>query len=313
MPHVPVLVHDEVRLPHPAAAVWELLTDPAREHEMASPAHVRSFTVPGTPVDTVGQLQCTVLRQPNGAWVGMLSETEERVEGARLVVRSLSGSHDYRETVELTPEGDHGCVVRWSVATRGHPDAAAVSRDRLADELHLHLTRVAAALAGRGVLESWSPTGGCPTTEPLDDVDVVVSASMRATPDAAWSVVAAGESHALESAYPDALGFVVPGSRAGEVGELVCVVPELSRPAARAVFWEVVGLDPGRSVVSRSLSTDPVHAPQREITVVPDDRGVEVTFRVRVASHRRGARAERRRLTAVGERYLEGVRSTLEV
>ena len=45
MPLVPVLVHDEVRLPHPAAAVWELLTDPAREHEMAAVSYTH-LTLP---------------------------------------------------------------------------------------------------------------------------------------------------------------------------------------------------------------------------------------------------------------------------
>ena len=310
-PLAPVVVRDEVRLPHPAAAVWDLLTEPAREHDLAGPAHVRGFTVPGTPVGAVGERQCAVVRRADGAWVGMLSETEERVEGSRLVLRSLSSPTSHRETIELTANGDVACILRWEVAAEGRGGSAATLRDDVAQQLHRQLARVAVAMVGRPATEPWTARHLCCATDPLEDIDVTVGLSMPALPDAAWRVVSDADRFALDSSNPGATSFTVPGTPKAEAGEIVCFVRGPVGPGVMAMFWQVVGVEPGRSVVARSLSTDPMHVMEREVAVEPDGDGVRVTFRVHVRVHGSDARRERRRLLEVGEDYLERVRAEL--
>lgn len=311
MPVVPVVVRDEVRLSHPAAAVWALVTDPAREHELAAPAHVRAFTVPGTPVGAPGELQCSVVRRADGAWVGLLTETVERVEGSRLVLRVLSAPHSHRETIELVADGDVGCVLRWEVAAEGHRRSAAAQSAALAQELHHQLGRVAVALVGRPVAEPWTSRHLCCATDPLEDVDVTVDLSVPATPDAAWRVVSDADHFALDSSNPGASSFTVPGTPRAEAGEIVCLLTRPVGPGVTSMFWQIVRVEPGRSVVARSLSTDPMHAMDREVAVEPDGDGARVTFRVHVRMHGSDARRERRRLAEVGEDYLERVRAVL--
>ena len=111
----------------------------------------------------------------------------------------------------------------------------------------------------------------------------------------------------------DALvSFAVPGSPHGQVGELVGVLLRPGQQGSSVLFWQVVGLLPGRAIVWRALSTDPAHTVRREVSVEPDGPDVRVTMRVQVLAHRDQSRTVRRRQRTTAERYLEVLRSELE-
>ena len=81
-------MREQLAVPQSSADLWRFVSDPANDGPIIGATHVRSFVVPGTPVGAVGELQCVVVRRPDGSWTGNLQETVERVDGVRLAVRA---------------------------------------------------------------------------------------------------------------------------------------------------------------------------------------------------------------------------------
>jgi hypothetical protein len=308
LPEVPVVIGEERHLPHPADAVWSLLTGP--DDQLGGPSRVQTFRMPGTPADVVGEVQCVVVRRPDGAWLGSIGEVVEREEGVRLVQRSWTTTHTHVETLTVAPDGDDRCTLRWDIETIAHPGTAVAARDELVASLRTLLARIEGQLAGRPVVEVPSPSTGCSGTGPIVEVEVVLSRSVPATAEAVWALI--GGAAGITLLEPSWSGFTVPGSRSDEVGELVCLVPAVRVQGSVARFWQVVGLLPGRSRVVRGLSLAPQHAAELELSVVPEAGGARATFRAASPVHQDQARAERRRLTRAGEQYLERLRAQLE-
>lgn len=295
-PVITVHVREQVAVPHSAAELWAFVTDPANDRELLGPQHVRSFTVPGTPRDEVGEIGCVVVRLSDGAWRGFLSQTEERVEGLRLVVRSLSDTHERVDAVTVA-DG----LLTWEVTADTHPESADAIRAGLAE----HVGRCVALLAGEALshpVTTYEPRCGDAST--LVDLEVTAALDVRHSPQAAWAVVGDAAAVALETNDPTAVSFTVPGSRRGEVGELVCVIQETAAGGRMATFQQVVGRTPGRSIVFRGLSAVAEHAWEREVCVDPAPGGARLSSRVRVPVHERKRSATRYAFTRGAERYL---------
>ena len=103
----------------------------------------------------------------------------------------------------------------------------------------------------------------------------------------------------------------MPGSRQGEVGELVCVITGTPDGGRAATFQQVVGEEPGRAVVTRALSVVAEHAWERALHVEALPDGSRVTHRVRVPVHRRQVAATRAAWTADAQRYLGAIEAAL--
>lgn len=281
-PLVTAHVCEQVAVPRTAAEIWAFVTDPGNEGAILGAQHVRSFVVPGTPAGAVGEVLCTVVRQGDGSWKGVLGETVERVEGVRLVVRVLSEGHGHRETVTVA-DGE----LTWEVAAETHPEHVEALRPRLSAALVEHLGRIAACMTGQVAPEVDAPcVPRCADGGSIVDIEVTAAIEIASSAEDAWELVADAERVALESSDPSAVSFTVPGSRRGEVGELVCVLVDRVGGGRAATFQQVVGLRPGRSIVLRSLSGVPEHAWEREVVVEPLPIGARLTHRVLIPVHR---------------------------
>ena len=307
LPLVTVRVREQVAVPCSASQLWEFVTDLRNDRAIIGQRHVQTFVVPGTPVGEVGEVQCTVLRRADGSWQGQLGETVERVEGRRLSVRSWSESHGHVETVTVA-QGE----LAWEVAVETHPEHVETVRERCSAALVEQLGRVAALLAGEVPAEADVPyVAGCADGGSIVEIETSATVELTASADEVWSLVSDAKNIALDASDPAAVSFTVPGSRQGEVGEVVCVITATVGGGRIATFQQVVGLRPGGSIVLRGLSTVAEHAWEREITVEPVPGGARVTNRARIPVHQHKVRASRVEFGRGAERYLRVVAAEL--
>ena len=307
LPLVEVHVRDEVALPQSSGEIWRFITDPANDGPVLGAAHVRTFVVPGTPAGAVGEVQCTVLRVPTGRG-GQLLQVVERVEGVRFAGRALSLGIRHVETATVA-DG----LLSWEAVVETQEPLAAQVRALVQQRVAGHLARIATLLDGAVPGEQVVPfVTSCDDRSALVDVEVHVSADLRVSPEVAWAHLRDARTVAFASSDPTATSFTVPGSRQGEVGELVCVLAGTPDGGRGATFQQVVGMDPGRSIVTRALSVVAEHAWERELRVeaLPGG-GSRVTHHVRVPVHRRQAAATRGAWTADAQRYLAAIETAL--
>lgn len=304
LPLVQVRVREQVAVPGSAAEIWRFVSDPGNDGAVIGGSHVRTFVVPGTPAGAVGELRCTVLRRPDGTWAGQLLQVVERVGGVRFAGRALSLGHRHLETATVA-DG----LLTWEAVVETQEPLAGQVEDVVRRSVATHLSRIAALLGGEVPQEPVVPfVSSCADRSPLVDVELEVSADLRVSPDVAWALVRDARSAAHESSDPTATSFTVPGSPRGQVGELVCVIVSAPDGGRVATFQQVVGQEPGRSVVTRTLSVVAEHAWEREVRVEALPDGARVTHRVRVAVHRRQVAATRATCTADAQRYLAALR-----
>lgn len=109
---VVVTVSAQAAIPRPAGIVWEFVWDPASS-VLTGDNVVAGFTMPGTPVGEVGEVQVAVVRMTaTGGLVGMLHEVVEVDPGRRAVMVSLSLDHQHRDITEVLPVGEDASVLR---------------------------------------------------------------------------------------------------------------------------------------------------------------------------------------------------------
>lgn len=307
LPLVELRVREQVEVPRSSDEIWRFVTDPANDRAVLGPAHVLSFVVPGTPPGQVGEMQCTVVRRPDGSWTGDLGETLERVEGVRLAVRAMSRGHGHIDAVTVA-DG----TLTWAIIGRTHPGLLDDYRRQWSQNLHAHVTTVAAVLAGGEPTHPVTPFSTmCDQTTPLVDIEVGATVDVPVAPDVAWACISDAATPALGASDPAAVSFPVPGSRQGEVGALVCVIVGTPDGGRTAKFQQVVGLTPGRSIVLRALTTAAEHAWERETTVEAVPGGSRLTHRVRVPVHRGHEGMSRVSHADGAQRYLARVRDRL--
>ena len=306
-PQVQVRVREQVAVPQSAAELWRFISDPAHDGPIVGAAHVRTFVVPGTPAGAVGEVQCMVLRRPDGSWAGQLLQVVERVEGVRFAGRALSLGYRHLETATVA-DG----LLTWEAVVETEEPLAGQVRTAVQKSVAGHLARIAALLDGDVPQEQVVPfVSSCDDRSALVDLEITVSADLRVTPEVAWAHVRDSRTVALESSDPTATSFTVPGTRQGDVGELVCVIVGTPDGGRIATFQQVVGGEPGRSTVTRALSVVAEHAWEREVLVDPLPDGARVTHRVRVPVHRRQVAATRATWTADAQRYLGAIEAAL--
>lgn len=306
LPTVEVRVRQQVAVPVSSAELWRFVSDPANDAAIIGSSHVRTFVVPGTPVGAVGELQCTVLRRPDGSWAGQLVQVVERVEGTRFAGRALSLGYRHLETATVA-DG----LLTWEAVVETQQPLAAQVHALVQQRVAGHVGRIAALLGGEVPREQVVPFAtSCDDRSALVDVDVSVSADLRVSPEAAWARVGDARNVAFESPDPTATSFTVPGARQDEVGEVICVI-EATADGRAATFQQVVGRTPGRAIVTRALSMVAEHAWERELSVEPLPDGSRVTHRVRVRVHRWQAAATRARWSGDAQRYLAAIETAL--
>ncbi len=137
-----------VELPAPAATVWDLMWDPAR-NGLFDPGHEHGFTVPGTPPQEVGELQLVTSRDADGKRTVHLLEVVEIEPGRRAVTECTGCGHDSGAVLDLEALTDDSCrltQVQWTVLPTGtfarlvEPNRARLRRslDDLAVALQSH-------------------------------------------------------------------------------------------------------------------------------------------------------------------------------
>jgi hypothetical protein len=99
---------------------------------------------------------------------------------------------------------------------------------------------------------------------PLESVAVTAQAAIAAPADQVWTL-AWDPATSVLTEEGTTRAFTVPGTPAGQVGEIQCHVQTLPGGAQVGMLTEVVELEPGRRAVTRSL-TQP--GPDRSITEV---------------------------------------------
>lgn len=121
----PVTVSAQVPIARPAGEVWERAWDPTTSVAIDE-STTSAFVLPGTPMRSVGEVQCEVKRLPNGGLYGSLTEIVELEWGRRAVTKSLTMPSEDRMITEVIPVGEAGCVLRHSHTLHAvAPDALA--------------------------------------------------------------------------------------------------------------------------------------------------------------------------------------------
>lgn len=267
------------------ATVFAFLADPANVARMSGDPRGVGAVVPGRP-DGVGARH-VVARPPRvgDAVVGTVREVVAHEPGHRFATRDLGVGGLTRTFFLHAVPGGTRVVAERAAETSG--DGADLFREGAA----------AAAAEGLGWLAHHLTGAPQPPPAPrgrarrrLDDAEdlafwqhtqravvrVRASASVDVPSPAlrAWAAVAEPGHASLWSTDPDALGFVLPGAAAGQVGAWHCRV-EHTGAGLIAVFDEVVEAEVGRRhvVVNRSTS----HVFRTEVTVEAVPGGSRLT------------------------------------
>lgn len=141
----PVEESAQVAIPLPANVVWDFVWR-AETAPLVSDNVVQAFTVPGTPIGEVGEIQCHIVRGEGGVLVGSLIEVVELDPGRRAVTRSLSTPEAAASTTEVIPAGETASVLRLSVAMTPAPGKESDLRSILQSHASTYVERVAGVL-----------------------------------------------------------------------------------------------------------------------------------------------------------------------
>jgi hypothetical protein len=109
---VPVRVSEQVTVMADPARLWQLVWDPATS-PLVMDHVVSAFTVPGTPVRQVGEMQINIVTGPDGTLIGLIHEVVELGPGYRAVTRTRSVTPQATSTTVVLPLDQGGCVLRF--------------------------------------------------------------------------------------------------------------------------------------------------------------------------------------------------------
>lgn len=285
-----VSVREHVDLSCAAAEVWQLVVDPGN---------------------------AALLDEDPGALIGRVEEITDLVPGSRIVARSLSTMHLSAGALEIsagTMGGDGSCRLTYEMSAEVHPDQAPAFRVDARRAARRMLARAAHALDGRSLAQEPAPLARQPDSrhEAREVVLVVAHAEVERSAPAGrvWDFVLAASNDRLDSFDPEAISFGLPGTPAGGVGELRCVIVHSVAGALVAVVQEVTGIDHGRSFVTRHRSL--THAARTTTVVEALGNGARLRTRLELEVHPDEADSAQRRYTAGAVHHLEAVRRRLE-
>ena len=206
LPLVQVRVREQVAVPLPSAEIWRFISDPANDGPIVGGAHVRTFVVPGTPAGAVGEMQCMVLRRPDGSWAGLLQQVVERVDGVRLAGRALSLGYRHLETATVA-DG----LLTWEAVVEMRQPRAGQVHALVQRTVVEHLDRIAVLLRGEVPREQAVPfVTSCTDGSAIVDVDVTVSIDLRVPAEVVWAHLRDARTVALASSDPTATSSRCP-------------------------------------------------------------------------------------------------------
>lgn len=291
---VPFRVERFATVAAPAHEALRVLVDPATTPAIEGP---EAFTVllPGRPVGAVGERRCVVVPVPVGsALVGHVQEVVELVPGRRWASVDLAGSERLRRSCTAEPLLPDTSLLRLTVEGTGPADVARHAEEALGPELDHALAVVAHLVAGWPPPQRPEPSAALrrirATEErrwwdlaraPRQTVRLHDVARTDASPVRTWLAVADGSHEHWYAADPDALSFTVPGTPAGEPGELRVMVHHGSTGGLDGHVSEVLAVEPGRALVVRERGLFPT---VRTVWLEPDGAGTRVTREVVVDS-----------------------------
>ncbi len=218
-----------------------------------------------------------VVQRVGGGMLGGLVEVLERVEGQRIVVRRSSTPVQVVEDWTLydageAPSGPATLVRAVLTATVRGRSAEAAERG-LATAASRAVAHVAHRLTGSAAPTSLRPAASRSVRNhvgaPLERAQVRAQVVVPLPLELVWPGVLDAGTYTVDAA-PGEHAVVVPGTAAGQVGEMRCLVAPLGdRPAIR--FHEVVEIGPGARLVLRHHSAS--HPTQSVTTVEPHEDG----------------------------------------
>lgn len=267
---VPLVVTRSLAVRAPAERAFAVLADPANAPlRTGSPASF-GFVVPGTPAGMVGERRCVVVPSTFGtALVGAVSDVVEVVPGRRLVLMPRGPGRPLRTTLAAEPTGPDTCVLRVSVHATAPAAGTALIDELHGAELEHDLAAVAHVVAGgpppgpvvEGVLAKRMRTADDRAawqlaTAPRTTITVHAAVDVPVPPVRAWLAVADARGDRWWDHDPDAVSFTVPGTPAGRVGELRCVLRHETGGLGTAIA-EVLAVDEGRALVTRDRGHQP--------------------------------------------------------
>ena len=108
---VTLAVSEQVTVMVDPVHLWRLVWDPATSPLVLDDV-VSGFTLPGSPVRQVGEMQLHVVSGKDGTLVPMIDEIVELGPGYRAVTRSRSTALPRSSTTLVLPLDQGGCVLR---------------------------------------------------------------------------------------------------------------------------------------------------------------------------------------------------------
>lgn len=143
-----ITVSSQAAIPRPASEVWAFVHDPASS-VLTIDNVVQGFTMPGTPVGEVGEVQVLVMRlPPSGRLVGILHEVVELDPGTRAVTQTLSWDEDQFATTEVLPVDNVSCVLRVTIESPVPREARRAQEQATRAVIDDYLRRVKDVLTG---------------------------------------------------------------------------------------------------------------------------------------------------------------------
>lgn len=136
----PLSVTERIFIARPAEDVWAFV-QPAETSVFTDDRVVRAFTVPGTPVGDVGEIQCQVIRFQEGVILGVLSEVVELDPGRRAVTRSLSHANESGSVTTVEPL-DGGCSLQIEFRDTHTGPGFEAARAQMSEAAHRYLFKV---------------------------------------------------------------------------------------------------------------------------------------------------------------------------
>jgi hypothetical protein len=264
--------------------MWALVSSPRLLTVHAVPGH--AFVLPGGGAER----WCWVGPKVAGAMFGGLTEILEREEGRRIVMRkcSMRPFPVWEWQVQGAEGGPgSGSLVRVAVTLEVGERLVDAAERALATGLEgemawlLHRVTGAPRPPSPPAADADAQAAERHQERPLEMRDVEASVVVPLPADQVWAGVLDATTFSLDAAEGEWAG-VVPGTPAGRVGELRCLVSAVGTlPAVR--FHEVVEIGPGRRLALRQHSAS--HPWHLVTTVEPHPDGSLVRAVGHVALH----------------------------
>lgn len=317
LPTTETTLETTVEIGAPAAAVWAVLTDPARAAEVLEYPPLVACTAPWTPDGAVGELSCVAMRMPDGTVRTGIEEALLRDEGRRLVSRTRTGPFPSSADWTLVPVGPNRCQARVVSTMQTFRDGSSFVRRAYRAGTDAALWRLRRAVGdpavaaepeprltwleryGRGREASKAARLAAGSRVPVEAVRVL---HLPVPAEQLWASVRATGSPVVEHGDPLATCFTPDGGPPDAVGALRLVVGRAPLGDLELQVEEVAGLVPGAGLATRSLAA---FGPTSQVNLVATGHGCTVEVRLVQECAPRRAAATGLTLARRAEAYLD--------